>query len=118
MVDLQLLSHCSKLHKQVNNKGLLGRITRIKLAQLQSAEWLPQSPLVDWPHSYVFRFSKCLLAAILSIMKPYRLTFNINNLNLNRIQEGFNPLISILSSDYAKPSILKSLKGHSFIFLS
>ena len=45
--DLQLLSHVSKLHKQLNNDNLLGDVTRIRLRNLQTFEWMVSNPLVS-----------------------------------------------------------------------
>ena len=47
--NLQLKSHISKLHKQVNNNLLLGRIIRIKALHLQTVEWLVGYLLLRYP---------------------------------------------------------------------
>src|SRR2546421_4344012 len=116
--NLQLLSHVSKFHKQVNNSGLLGRITSILARQLQSDLWLPSSPLIHWSFPYQRRFGSSLLASTLSIMQPLQLSFNSINLPKHFVLGGDFPLVDILGPLYIKPSTQYRLKKNSFMFLS
>jgi hypothetical protein len=116
--NLQLKSHISKLHKQVNNTSLLGRITRIKSLHLQTVEWLPASPLSNWPHDYVGRFRHNLLAATLSIMKTHQFAFSSRNIDNNLIVGGSFPIVDILGSKYLHTATLYNLKRMMIMFLS
>src|SRR3989337_1356046 len=96
MSDLQLLSHASKLHKQLNNDNLLGDVTRIRLRSLQSAEWMVSNPLTSWSQSWNRRFRNNLIAATLSIMYNRKFNFDPVNLDKNIILGGESPLLDII----------------------
>ena len=116
--DLQLKSHISKLHKQVNNNFLLGRITRIKALHLQTVEWLPASSLSNWPHEYIGRFRHNLLAATLSMMKTHGFSFSNRNIDNNLVVGGSFPLVDILGSKYLHTATLYNLKKMMIMYLS
>jgi ribonuclease HI len=118
LYDLQLQSHISKLHKQVNNSGLLGRISFLLARQLQSDYWLPSSPLSHWPFHYQRCFGSNLLASTLSLMYSHRFTFDDSNLPTCTISGGDFPLVDVMGNSYVKPSTLRTLKRTVLMFLS
>ena len=48
LFEVQLQSKITNFIIQINDKGLLGTVTDIRLKQLQSQMWLRSSPLVEW----------------------------------------------------------------------
>ena len=48
--EVQLQSKITNFLIQINDKGLMGKLTDIRLCQLQFLEWLPTSPLISWPY--------------------------------------------------------------------
>jgi hypothetical protein len=116
--DLQLLSHASKLHKQLNNDSLLGDVTRIRLRNLQTSEWMVSNPLVSWSQSWNRRFRSNLIAATLSIMHGRKFNFDPVNLDKNIISGGEYPLVDIMGPTFFKSMHIKSMIKHKILFLS
>jgi hypothetical protein len=53
LVEVQKQSKITNFSVQINDKSILGRITHIRLLQLQHSEWLQHNPLYEWPYSSV-----------------------------------------------------------------
>ena len=50
LYEVQKQSKITNFFIQLNNKGLLGQVTNIRIKQIQLQEWLTTSPLLEWYH--------------------------------------------------------------------
>ncbi|CAH1768046.1 6194_t:CDS:2, partial [Entrophospora sp. SA101] len=112
LYDLQQRCQLNNLNIQINDKHTLGKITDIRLKQLQIKLWLPISPLLinDAPFNKI----KCnIIAATLSLIKDTPLQFS--PYNKNEIKGGYFPLIDILKETYYQHA--NKLKKYNLMFL-
>jgi hypothetical protein len=113
----QAENHITNLLFRLNNTGLLGQTTEIRLRQLQSIEWLHDNPLEIWNYNNENSFRNNLIAQILCIMNRLGISFKNNTSNNNdfRITPGKFPLIDFFKNDYRyfKDSLHK--KGFLYI---
>jgi hypothetical protein len=75
--DRQVQHHITNLVVRLNDNGILGKISKIKLHQLQLNLWLSKSPLESWNYSvsHLRLFKNNLMAGILCIAKFFKFSF-------------------------------------------
>src|SRR5581483_1563137 len=113
--DVQNQSKITNFTIQLNDNGLLGTITDIRLKQLQFREWLKNTPLFDWPYDIVpKKFYSSYLAFMISLCRKSEITFNISHSHMNSIFDGKLELRHILP-DFAKH--MKQLQLRNIMFL-
>ena len=102
---------------RVNNDGILGITTEIRLRQLQFDEWLPDNPLEIWNYNNINTFKHNLLAQILCLINDLGITFKINSsMGKNyKIIPGKFPLIDIFKDEYRY--VKNSLRKKEFLYL-
>ena len=66
--ERQIENHVDNLLLRVNNDGILGITTEIRLRQLQFNEWLPDNPLEIWNYNNINTFKHNLLTQILCLV--------------------------------------------------
>ncbi|CAJ0844758.1 2015_t:CDS:2 [Entrophospora sp. SA101] len=112
LFDLQQRVQINNLMIQLNDKSILGKITDIKLKQLQLQLWLPISPLIrkDAPFK---KIKHNIIASTLSLIEDSPFTFAPSD--KSKIQGGISPLIDIFGQTYFQ--YIKLLKKHNFMFL-
>ena len=118
LYDRQMLAKSSDLLKMINDIALLGNTTRLRVMQLQLLEWLPLSPITNWPYNNPSKF-KDWWSAFLSAAKLASLTFGQcldGNFNLTQIMGGSIPISSILPQDTYRKSI-KNIRILSLMFV-
>jgi exonuclease III/ribonuclease HI len=115
--EVQKQSKITNFFIQLNDKGLLGRITNIRLRQLQSQEWLISSPLIEWHQTNVktSQDKKRFIAAMITLCKQNNFTFEVKKENKNTIRGGKISLYSVLG--FTWNTIKKQLRNMSIIFL-
>jgi len=65
---------------QLNDTDLLGQVTFIRLLQLQAAECLRQSVLIDWPYNNIQqRHLTTSIPALLSLCAQHNFTLEVND---------------------------------------
>ena len=98
--EVQLQSKISNFMIQVNDTGLLGRLTDIRLRQLQQREWLHISPLLSWPHRTIKPSHKTsFLHSILTLCFQNNFSFDVSLDRINRILGGYKDIRSILGTN-------------------
>src|SRR5215204_428445 len=118
LYDRQILAKSSDLLKMINDIALLGNTARLRVMQLQLLEWLPLSPITNWPYNNPSKF-KDWWSAFLSAAKLTGLTFGQcldENFPLTQIMGGSIPISSILSQDSYRKSI-KNMRILSIMFV-
>ncbi|CAJ0909887.1 12179_t:CDS:2, partial [Entrophospora sp. SA101] len=72
--DCQVQHHITNLCVRLNDNGIMGKISKIKLHQLQLNLCLPKSPLESWNYSvsHLHLFKNNLMAGILCIAKFFK----------------------------------------------
>src|SRR5687767_2268440 len=108
--------HMDWLNIQLNNSGILGELSMIKLLQLQ---------MFYWTHNIPFDFIKCLphlkfgnrlIESAIYINKDLPITWHLNETNSCQIQGGTRSLANIIPiRDYLKS--LKTIRKHRIMFL-
>src|SRR6202042_730071 len=79
LAEIQMQAKITNFFIQINDKNLLGLVTKIRLLQLQYREWLCYSPLHDWPYKKVYRrHYKSFLASMISYVKANHFSFNLS----------------------------------------
>ena len=103
----------------MNNESILGIVSKIRIAQLQSRLWLPYLPLYNWNvPSKKNRYKNNLIAATLSLMYENDITIQPHNNIKNIILGGTIPLIDIFGDDYYQTKVYAKLHKKGIIFLS
>jgi ribonuclease HI len=117
LYEVQKQSKITNFLIQINDKDLLGRITNIRLKQLQTQEWLVTSPLVNWHYNEVkgCKQKKQFISSMLTLCKQNNITFNIRPEFRNRICGGKIELFSIMQDLWKV--IKDKLRRHSILFL-
>jgi hypothetical protein len=112
---------------QINDYGILGHITQLRLIDIQKKLWLPESPLINFPFTSKTEFKKIhkkldnnfILNNIL-LMKQEEITF-FQNTNMNIIKNGkvIGGNISILEIIGIKNYIanIKDLRNNKLLYL-
>jgi ribonuclease HI len=117
LYEVQLQSKITNFFIQLNDRGLLGCITNIRIQQLQMQEWLATSPLHDWPYNELKHYHyKKFIAAMITLCKINGFSFQLPSNQYNKILGGNIEIRSILSQkDFI--SNRKSLQNNSIMFL-
>src|SRR5438876_7432672 len=83
-------SQIVNLLKRLNNKNLIGKITEIRIKQLQEQEFLYDNPTEIWNYSRINVFKNNIIAKILCITKELGLNISLigieNKYNFKKIQ--------------------------------
>ena len=113
----QAENHITNLLFRLNNTGLLGQTTEIRLRQLQYTEWLHDNPLEIWNYNNENSFHYNLIAQILCIMNRLGISFKSNNFgdDTYRITPGKFSLIDYFQNDYR--FFKDSLRNKGFLYL-
>nr|CAG8643063.1 12736_t:CDS:2 [Entrophospora candida] len=90
-------------YKECNNLAVkIGRITEIRMRQLQLKEWLLTCPTECWLYENMKKFNNNMMAKILCIAKKVQFKFHcIHNTSSFDIQCGEIPLINIFKENYS-----------------
>src|SRR5215213_437953 len=97
--EVQKQSKITNFFIQINDKGILGQISKIRLKQIQTQEWLSQNPLIDWPYETTERkHYKLFLQSMISLCHQNEISFNINPSLTNRITGGIHSILSFLGN--------------------
>ena len=118
LYDKQIQAKSSDLLKMVNDISLLGSTSRLRILQLQLLEWLPTSPLSEWPYSDTNIF-KDWWSSLLSAAKQTGLQFQQcldSDYYLKEIDGGSLPLIKLLPSKMYRQNIMK-LRSLSLLYV-
>src|SRR3990170_7703228 len=84
--EVQLQAKITNFTIQINDRRLLGKITDIRLKQLQTREWLSRSPLVTWPYNSVQKnLYRSFIAGLLSLCNQQQINFNVTKEQFNVI---------------------------------
>src|SRR6266511_2744049 len=89
--------------------------THIRILKLQAKWHLPQSPLADWPIRHKPN-GKDYIADLLSGMKDFDLSFEVDPLFLNKIEGGTISITSVLDVK-SITNALTSLRHNNMMFL-
>src|ERR1043166_7881816 len=82
----------------LNHKSLLGRVTYIRLLQIQSKYNLDCNPVVSWPLDFLAnRLIVTFLEGLLTLCKKQSFSYSVPNSQLNVILGGHTPIRSILN---------------------
>ena len=115
--ERQIENHVDNLLLRVNDDGILGITTEIRLRQLQFDEWLPDNPLEIWNYNNINTFKHNLIAQILCLVNNLDITFKINSSmrRIYKITSGKFPLINIFKDEYRH--VKNSLRKKEFLYL-
>ena len=103
---------------QLNDTDLLGQVTFIRLLQLQAAECLQQSVLIDWPYNNIQRrYLTTSIPALLSLCAQHNFTLEVNDKINVQVEGGHKNLQirQILGTSFNQ--YRKQLAKHSILFL-
>ena len=108
---------------QCNDKNLLGKVTDIRLKQIQTQECLGANPLINWPYVEIQRSHlKSFLKGLLSMCKSAHVTFDVDITKKNYIAGGQQCFLlrNILGLRFNKILVLRInlLTTISFILIS
>ena len=100
--DRQTENHVSNLLLRLNDLGILGLTTEIRLRQLQQKEWLHDCPLEVWNYNNVNTFKYNLIGQVLCLMNSLGLSINplYHQKESFKMEPGNVPLIDIFKNDY------------------
>ena len=118
LYEVQLQSKITNFVIQINDQNLLGKITDIRLKQLQHYEWLSKSPLVTWPYNSIQHNQyRSFIAGMLSLCQQQKIDFHVNNDQHNLILGGNlqREIRTILGEDFSKYK--KQLRLNNIMFL-
>ena len=115
--QLQLENQTSYLKMMFASPNLLFNISRIRCLQLQYDEWLASSPLEHWSYTFQPRFTKSLVAAVLSLMYTNNLSLKLDLTPFPKIKGG-TKLIPALLPNYINSRIHSNFRRHHILFLS
>ncbi|CAJ0893772.1 6198_t:CDS:2 [Entrophospora sp. SA101] len=116
LYEVQLQAKITNFCIQINDKNLLGKITNIRLKQLQQQEWLSYSPLHEWPYKHLGKkFSKKFIASMISLCKIHEISFQVMKQDMNIIQGGKLHIRQFLGKGFHK--FKKQLQKHSIMFI-
>ncbi|RIA79729.1 hypothetical protein C1645_840060 [Glomus cerebriforme] len=104
---------------QLNDSGILGKITRLRLISLQDKLWLEQSPLLEYNENiklpHILRNNFILKMIVLS--KKLEIDFNINNNLKNTIRGGRHLIRENILSTTKFNRNMETLKDFNIMFL-
>ncbi|RHZ87129.1 hypothetical protein Glove_40g121 [Diversispora epigaea] len=116
--DRQLQMQSNNLFNRLNDKGMLGCSTRIRLQHLQNSFWSGQS-ITESLFTMKIKRRRSLINDILVICKTHDLTFKLSkNLNDNLLIKGGNITIEEILDDESQYRLIrKSLRNRQLMFL-
>ena len=117
LYGVQLQSKLSNFQVAINHPLLLGKITHLRLLQLQFEYCLAESPLHFWPIDSLFSTYKYYLPAVLTLAKQHGFSFIVPDRIRNRISGGSAPISNLLSTQQFMKT-LPLLKRYSILFKS
>ncbi|RHZ58961.1 hypothetical protein Glove_366g6 [Diversispora epigaea] len=114
----QLQMQSNNLFNRLNDKGMLGCSTRVRLQHLQNSFWSGQS-ITESLFTMKTKRGWSLINDILVICKTHDLTFKLSkNLNDNLLIKGGNIAIEEILDDESQYRLIrKSLRNRQLIFL-
>ena len=121
MIDLyerQLETQVTNLMVNINDKGILGKITEIQNRKLQEREWFEENPVAIWKYTNVNSFKGCWLAQILCLIRNTGIQFIQTNPDENstfKITGGKIPIWMIFREEYRKHR--DSLRKNRIIYI-
>ena len=98
-------SQIVNLLKRLNNKNLIGKITEIRIRQLQEQEFLYDNPMEIWNYSNVNSFKNNIIAKILCVTKELGLNINpigIENKYNFKMVQGEKHLETIFGDEFRR----------------
>src|SRR5436190_4356549 len=114
--EVQLQAKITNFMVQINDKNLLGRLTNIRLLQLQSREFLHVSPLLFWPHRKIkAQHQKSFFHSLLTLCFRNNFSFDVSLDKRNQILGGIKDLRSILGTNMV-PSFVKSMRNQFIMY--
>ncbi|PKK58645.1 hypothetical protein RhiirC2_795988, partial [Rhizophagus irregularis] len=121
----QIQAKINNFFIQINDRGLLGDIMRIRIIDIQNKLWLDKSPLVDMPYQkkeinvFLPKFKNNFIINNIFLMKENNVSIELDKLdisNLNKIIGGHELIINIITPKvYIK--YLKQLRKYKLMFL-
>ncbi|RHZ87517.1 hypothetical protein Glove_33g248 [Diversispora epigaea] len=116
--DRQLQMQSNNLFNRLNDKGMLGCSTRVRLQHLQNSFWSGQS-ITESLFTMKTKRGRSLLNDILVICKIHDLTFKLSkNLNDNLLIKGGNITIEEILDDESQYRLIrKSLRNRQLMLL-
>ena len=115
--DIQKRSQTTNLLAQLNDKHLLGEITKIRVKQLQTELCLNKNPLEYWYWDENIKFKNNLIGATMSIINKIKYKINSVNDEFYTIIRGKIPIYNLYENknEYIKDS--KVYKKYNIYFL-
>jgi exonuclease III len=125
LVDNQTQAKITNFLNQINDKGILGDITQLRLIQLQNDMWLQSSPLTyitDIVKKNIFKYKKLsnnFLLSNIELMHRYNITIEFDSSSIrktNIIPSKSKHILEIIEfKEFIKH--LQILKKHKLMFL-
>jgi len=72
----QLKAKTSQLMRQLNDKGLLGILSRVMLCKIQEKFFMPKSSLFEWNMTWSYKLDNNLISATLALIYDNRITID------------------------------------------
>ncbi|GET00817.1 RNA-directed DNA polymerase from mobile element jockey-like [Rhizophagus clarus] len=115
---IQLQRQVTRLHNQLQNKGLLGMLSKLSIICLQQETLSVNNILTEWKiHLKDLKIKYNLIASTLAIMYDNNLTFQSNI--EHKIMGGQLPITQVLNPDLLfKDRLNYHLQHHNIYFLS
>jgi hypothetical protein len=105
---------CDAILYSVNDSGLLGQTTHIRLQQIQLQEWLPSSPLREWPFNNPKHFRDWIPGLLCDIKKLNIKIIPPEHIH-KRILGGSTSIQSIIPNSYRKLSSVLAKMSIMFV---
>jgi len=115
--EIQRQAKITEFTIQINDNGILGKITHARLKNIQRYLWIPHNPLSNYPFNNIpHRLKTSYLTNMLFLCKISNITFEIKkNINKN-ILGGETPIYQLMSEkDYFQN--IDSLQQYGVLFL-
>ena len=98
LYGIQLQAKPSNFLIALNHQSLLGRMTNIRLLQIQSKYGLDCNPVISWPlDSIINRTNITFLEGLLSLCKKHNFSYSVPDTYRNAILGENMPIRSILN---------------------
>src|SRR3989440_8545291 len=98
LYGVQLQAKLSNFLIALNHQSLLGKVTNIRLLQIQSKYGLDCNPVISWPlDSIVNRTNVTFLEGLLTLCKKHNFSYSVPEIYRNVILGGNMPIRAILN---------------------
>jgi len=104
------------LYAQINDGGVLGQSTLIRLLQIRDFEGLPNLPTVYWPYSKNDRLNDHIMDT-LSIMNSLNITFEVADSDKYRIRGGNTLIRHLLSQNKNYRRMLRKIAEQEVLYI-